>query len=348
MDILGSVQQRKHCDGNYLPKVVVVVVHTRNFDNTVECVESLFLSDYANKTLIICDNSSNVSLSDRLVERIRAVTNYSINIFSKTNLRQLSEALIDGINIIHCEQNLGYAAAANLGFILAMKDASTKYVWLLNDDLVVEHNCLKHMISRSEAVQNIGICGCRCVYYNDRNRIQALGSGKFFRWSGRSALIGNMLQANTAVNQSQIEQELDFVFGASMLVSRSFLENVGLMSEEYFIYCEEPDWAMRGRVRWAFLYSHDAVVYHKGGATIGTGTSLAMTSPLAEFYMLRSRLIFTRKFFPASLVSVWLFNVLRAMRALALGYPSITFALLAALAGFRYKGCALPGRPKNE
>jgi hypothetical protein len=32
MDILRSVQQQKHCDGNYLPKVVVVVVHTKNFD----------------------------------------------------------------------------------------------------------------------------------------------------------------------------------------------------------------------------------------------------------------------------------------------------------------------------
>jgi GT2 family glycosyltransferase len=204
------------------------------------------------------------------------------------------------------------------------------------------------MISRSEAVANAGICGSRCIYYHNSDRIQALGSGKFFRWSGRSALIGNMLQANAVVNQSQIEQELDFVFGASMLVSRSFLENVGLMSEEYFLYCEEPDWAMRGRVRWAFLYSHDAIVYHKGGATIGTGTSLATTNPIAEFYVLRSRLIFTRKFFPASLVSVWVFNVLRAVRALALGYPSITFALLTALAGFRYKGCALPRRPNNE
>jgi hypothetical protein len=50
-----------------------------------------------------------------------------------------------------------------------------------------------------------------------------------------------MSQANAVVNQSHIEQELDFVFGASMLVSRSFLESIGMMSEEYFIYYEEPD-----------------------------------------------------------------------------------------------------------
>jgi GT2 family glycosyltransferase len=348
MDIFESLQQQKQCDGNYSPKVAVVVVHTENLDNTIQCIESLLSSNYPNKVIVICDNSSDVSLSDQLVERIIAVTNCGINILAKTELCQSNDVSIGGINIIRCGQNLGYAAAANLGFMLTLKDVSTKYAWLLNDDVAVESSCLTHMISRSEAVPNAGICGSRCVYYHNPHRIQALGGGKFFRWSGRSALIGNMSQADAVVNQSHIEQELDFVFGASMLVSRPFLEEVGLMSEEYFIYCEEPDWAMRGRAKWAFLYSHDAVVFHKGGATIGTGTSLATTNPTAEFYMLRSRLIFTRKFFPASLVSVWLFNVLRAMRALALGYPSITFALLTALAGFRYKGSALPGRPQIE
>ena len=348
MEILQPVQQEHNFDRTNLPKAVIAVVHYRNVDNTIECVESIILSDYANRAIIICDNSSNVSLGEQLVERIKKSTNRDINILSKTDLAQLADVSINGINVIRCGQNLGYAGAANLGFILALKDRSTKYIWLLNDDVAVEPSCLKHMISRSEAVANAGICGSRCVYYNNSDTIQALGSGKFFRWSGRSALIGNMLQANAIVDQSQIEQELDFVFGASMLVSRSFLESVGLMSEDYFLYCEEPDWAMRGRDRWAFLYAHDAIVYHKGGATIGTGTSLATTSPIAEFYMLRSRLIFTRKFFPASLLSVWVFNVLRAMRALALGYPSLAFALLTALAGFRYRGCALPGRPKNK
>jgi hypothetical protein len=345
MDIIRSGEQQKRFEGNYLPKVVIVVVHTRNVDNTVECVESILLSDYANSTLIICDNSSDVSLSDYLVERIKAATNYSINILARADVSQLSDVSIDGINIVRCGKNLGYAAGANLGFILALKDRVTKYVWLLNDDVVVEPSCLRHMISRSESVPNAGICGSRCVYYHNSDLIQALGGGKFFRWSGRSSLIGNMSPTNTVVNQSHIEQELDFVFGASMLVSRSFLESVGLMSEEYFLYYEEPDWAMRGRDRWAILYSHDAIIFHKGGATIGTGTSLATTSPPAEFYMLRSRLIFTRKFFPLSLASVWAFNALRAMRALALGYPSLSRALVAALAGLRYKGCTLPGRP---
>jgi GT2 family glycosyltransferase len=145
---IESVERPEQGNGANSPKVVIVVVHTRNFDNTVECAESIFLSDYANSTLVICDNSSDVSLSDHLVERIKAVTNYSIKVLTKADLTQLGDVSIDGISIIRCGQNLGYAAAANLGFILALKDRLTKYVWLLNDDVVVEPSCLKRMICR--------------------------------------------------------------------------------------------------------------------------------------------------------------------------------------------------------
>jgi GT2 family glycosyltransferase len=32
-----------------------------------------------------------------------------------------------------------------------------------------------------------------------------------------------------------------------MLVSKQFLETIGLMSEEYFLYFEELDWTLRAR-----------------------------------------------------------------------------------------------------
>lgn len=39
--------------------------------------------------------------------------------------------------------------------------------------------------------------------------------------------------------------ELDFITGALMVASRAFYEAVGPMREDYFLYYEEVDWAMR-------------------------------------------------------------------------------------------------------
>jgi len=45
--------------------------------------------------------------------------------------------------------------------------------------------------------------------------------------------------------------------GASMLVSKPFLRDVGLMSEDYFLFYEELDWAT-GRGRYALAYARRA------------------------------------------------------------------------------------------
>ena len=65
-----------------------------------------------------------------------------------------------------------------------------------------------------------------------------------------------------------------------MLVSRDFLDEVGLMDESYFLYYEETDWAMRGKERYRLAYADDAVVYHKEGASIGSSHQRAKRSAL--------------------------------------------------------------------
>ena len=51
---------------------------------------------------------------------------------------------------------------------------------------------------------------------------------------------------------------MEYVSGASMLASRAFLENVGLMEESYFLYFEELDWALRARGKFDLAYARIA------------------------------------------------------------------------------------------
>ena len=37
-------------------------------------------------------------------------------------------------------------------------------------------------------------------------------------------------------------EKIDYVVGASMLCSKDFLKEVGLLSEDFFLYFEEMDW----------------------------------------------------------------------------------------------------------
>jgi len=87
------------------------------------------------------------------------------------------------------------------------------------------------------------------------------------------------------------------------MVTRRFVEEVGLMSEDYFLYFEELDWVLRGTKRFTLGYADDSILYHKEGGTIGS-KSEKRASNLSLFYLTRNRLLFTRKFFPDSTVPV--------------------------------------------
>jgi len=92
-----------------------------------------------------------------------------------------------------------------------------------------------------------------------------------------------------------------------MFVSREFIEDVGFMFEDYFLYYEELDWILRGKRKgWQIGYCWDSVVYHKEGASIGSNIEGKKKSELADYYFFRNRIKFTKKFCPQFLITVYL------------------------------------------
>ena len=98
---------------------------------------------------------------------------------------------------------------------------------------------------------------------------------------------------------------MDYIIGASMFVRKSFILDVGYMCEEYFLYFEELDWILRGKEKgWKFSYISNAVVLHKeGGSTKITSKKIG---ELPDICQLRSRILFTKKFYPSYLFSAYL------------------------------------------
>jgi N-acetylglucosaminyl-diphospho-decaprenol L-rhamnosyltransferase len=63
---------------------------------------------------------------------------------------------------------------------------------------------------------------------------------------------------------------VDHPLGAAMMVRRETVEQVGLLDEEYRIYCEEIDWCWRmRRAGWRALCVPTARVVHHAGRSTG-------------------------------------------------------------------------------
>lgn len=120
-----------------------------------------------------------------------------------------------------------------------------------------------------------------------------------------------------------------------MFVSRRFLDSVGLMNEDYFLYYEELDWARRAIAKGFRLgYVKDSVVYHKEGASLGSGRS-ARRSAISEFYGVRNRLRVTWRFFPFFILSVYMVSWIQVVKRMLQGHYSRAFLMARVLLGIQ-------------
>lgn len=86
-------------------------------------------------------------------------------------------------------------------------------------------------------------------------------------------------------------------FGGAVLMSRAYLDDVGLFDKRLFLYYEDIDLAWRGRLRgWSYLYSPETTVRHVHGAAAGP------TSQVFGFYNARNRLVVLVKNAPSRTV----------------------------------------------
>ena len=112
-----------------------------------------------------------------------------------------------------------------------------------------------------------------------------------------SHLIGSGIDRSVVPEEgTAVERQMVYVMGASMLASAAFVREVGLLQEDYFLYGEEIDWALRARGRFSLAYAPASHVFHKSGAT----SSKMMPLFTAKYYY-RNRIRIVARFFPEAL-----------------------------------------------
>lgn len=310
-------------------RVYIVVLNWNGWKDTIECLESVFRSDAVNYRVIVCDNDS----KDESLMLIKAWADGYLDValhrdhgLRKFTFPPLNKPIAyleydrgmaesgghpDGgdakLVLIQTGSNLGFAGGNNVGLRYALTKDDFDYVWLLNNDTIIRPDALSQMIARMQQMPSAGICGSTLLYYSMPGQVQAWGGAKYNKWLGTTKMLGAFTRADGPVDINIVESKLAFISGASMLVSKPFLEQIGLMREDYFLYFEEIDWAMRAKGQYQLCYAAGSVVYHKEGGSIGTNSVVPKEKSLtADYYGVRSRLLFTRYFFPWCLPSIYL------------------------------------------
>jgi len=291
------------------PVVFVAILNWNSWRYTLRCLESVLRSDFERLRVIVCDNGSTdeswqsmlawaagevkppMPTESRLAALISSAQRRDVNIsFVQADAARYSlEVQNADVIFLRRASNDGYAAGNNAAMNLSLA-LGADYVWILNNDTLVEPSAARRLVDYMKGQPGIGMCGTTIMEYDNPHQIQVLAGWNFDKWLARP---------RPTLAPFDARKRLSYVAGSSLFVSRKFLLEVGLLCEQYFLYCEELDWIQRANNRFSLGYCEDAVVYHKGGASVQT-----LPGAFGEYCSVRAGLLLTRKFWPLRLLTV--------------------------------------------
>lgn len=319
-----------------MKRVCVILVNYKTWKDTAECIESILRATDTKNQIVVVENGSPDDSWEELIAwaegKVTLQQDHDNPLYSYSNppaSKPLHFAVADvpdlaatqtdaDILFIRSEQNLGFAGGNNIG-LRYMLSRAFDYAWLLNNDTVMEPDAIQELVAYMEQAgnDNIGIAGSKLRLYHRPDTLQGLGA-VFNPYNGKSRIIGAQ-----QVDKGQFDNQTDgitYAIGAAMFVSRNFLEAVGLMSEEYFLYNEENDWSARAhQAGWKVGIAVKSIVYHKQGASTGNSPKKSKLQIKALQYKYRGKILLYEKYYRRQLPYLYLHLITRSLRYVAKG-----------------------------
>jgi hypothetical protein len=231
-------------DPKQAPLVYCIVLNLNGKALLLETLDSLRRVTYPNFRTVVVDNGSDDGSQDAVRSQFPDVT------------------------LIENGKNLGFGEGNNVGMRYAIAQGAD-WVFLLNNDIMVDPAMISEMIDVAATDPSIGILGPKIYYHTSPDLIWYAG-GTINYWTGVIAHRGLRKKDH---NQFDKVQDTDFVTGCAMLMKREMLDKIGLFDPIFYpIYSEDVDLSVRAaQAGWRIVYVPKAKLWHKVSAFSGGG-----------------------------------------------------------------------------
>jgi GT2 family glycosyltransferase len=254
------------------PKVAIIVLNYKNYEDTLECLRSLAAITYPDTELYVVDNDSrNDSLGH--IQRDLSARRIAHAVITENEI-DAPAAIRENTVLIQASRNLGYAGGNNLGIRLALARGADA-VLILNNDTLVGKDFLEPLVRYAGEHEQVGSVGPKVLDTKGqierscaRRRITpwhyffTMGIGKRLfpvnYWTRRHTYQGEY--------PFDCPREVDVLSGCCMLIKSSVLHRLGMLDENTFLFAEE--FILHEQLRGIGLVSAivpDSVIVHKHG-----------------------------------------------------------------------------------
>jgi GT2 family glycosyltransferase len=212
-----------------LPLASVIIVNTNERHHLERCLPSVCNQSYPAYDVIVVDNNSTDGSTEYISEHFPEV------------------------RLIQSRENLGYPGANNLG----IEHATGEYIVILNPDTVVDHRWLEELVSALEGDPSAGLATSKILMLRDPQKINACGND--ISLTGLTYCRGINNPSTGFTEPAYVSA----VSGASFIIRRSVLDEIGIFDPEFVAYLEETDLSLRGHLAGhRSLYVPASIVKH--------------------------------------------------------------------------------------
>lgn len=236
-----------------MSNVAAILINYNGLEDTIESIISLQKQSYK-IDIIVVDN------------------------YSRLNEGEAIQRKFSNVQVICTSENVGFSGGNNLAIDYAIKK-NYDYILLINNDTIADKNLVKELMKQIDE-------NCVCVpmmYYATEPNVIWYAGGKINKHMGTAYHVGMNEIDN---GKFDVIRECDFATGCGMLLPTKVIRKVGMLKEDFFMYCEDLDYSIRlseKDVKIKFI--PNAKLWHKVSKSTGGDESA-----FSIYYMTRNRL----------------------------------------------------------
>lgn len=262
--------------------VLVIIVNYKSAALTLKCIDSLGVEredPSLDLSIVVVENSSGDIMALRKGLETRPP-----------------------VHLIDAPRNGGFAYGNNLGFQYGFSQENTPdYFFMLNPDTEVRPGAVSALCRFMKERPQVGMAGSALenadgsdwpIAFRFPTLLGELEQGL------RLGVVSKLLERwQVARTMSMNSEEVDWLPGAAILVSREVIEDIGGLDEQYFLYYEETDFCMKAkRAGYSIWYVPESRVMHISGQSTGVTTPEGEESRHPGYWFESRRRFFSKNY----------------------------------------------------